>query len=539
MCKALKSYLVRELLFGCVVAGMFAIAHAESPQLTAETLPAARREAAARKRRVIMNNDGNDSRTAPSKDRAGFLQSRSVPLAGSQVDAIFYCTGIWGTFTHKSATAELRVGSDQGYQEWAAHLADDGGPDALGTIVDFGHRHGMEVSWSLRMNDTHDAGDPTMMSAWKKANPECLAGKWEDRGTYCGGGKRWSAVNYTHPLVRDRTVGWFGEVAENYDVDGVELDFFRHPVFFASTLHGRDATTEECEAMSSVVRRIRAAIDAQALRRGRPVLLAIRVPDSAGYCRALGLDVEQWLKEGLVDLMTVSGYFRLNPWQVSVELGRKYGVPVYAGLSESRFRDNEIRALRQSAAGYRGRAAEAWAAGAAGMYTFNLFNPKSPVFREIGDPVALAGMDKVMTTGARSVSGARSWMHDGLRFLNRPYPLPERPRKLSPGRTEEVVLPVSDRLDADKVTVTAALRVTGIEDAAVLTVSVNGKTLEGGKMKDKWVEYPVAVGDLRQGDNRIAVVLDAGQKANAELLDLLLWIRYPPAPQSAKSKTQH
>ena len=98
---------------------------------------------------------------------------------------------------------------------------------------------------------------------------------------------------------------------------------------------------------------------------------------------------------------------------------------------------------------------------------------------------------------------------------------------------------MSDRLDADKVTVTAALRVTGIEDAAVLTVSVNGKTLEGGKMKDKWVEYPVAVGDLRQGDNRIAVVLDAGQKANAELLDLLLWIRYPPAPQSAKSKTQH
>ena len=173
------------------------------------------------------------------------------------------------------------------------------------------------------------------------------------------------------------------------------------------------------------------------------------------------------------------------------------------------------------------------------MYTFNLFNPKSPVFREIGDPVALASMDKVMTTGARSVSGARSWMHDGLRFLNRPYPLPERPRKLSPGRTEKVVLPVSDRLDADKVTVTAALRVTGIEDAAVLTVSVNGKKLEGGKMKDKWVEYPVAVGDLRQGDNRIAVVLDAGQKANAELLDLLLWIRYPPAPQSAKSKTQH
>ena len=109
MCKALKSYLVRELLFGCVVAGMFAIAHAESPQLTAETLPAARREAAARKRRVIMNNDGNDSRTAPSKDRAGFLQSRSVPLAGSQVDAIFYCTGIWGSVRTKAIRSGPRI----------------------------------------------------------------------------------------------------------------------------------------------------------------------------------------------------------------------------------------------------------------------------------------------------------------------------------------------------------------------------------------------------------------------------------------------
>ena len=32
----------------------------------------------------------------------------------------------------------------------------------------------------------------------------------------------------------ERAVGWFGEVAGKYDIDGVELDYFRHPIFFKS-----------------------------------------------------------------------------------------------------------------------------------------------------------------------------------------------------------------------------------------------------------------------------------------------------------------
>lgn len=499
---------------------------AETAPLTREQLPAARREAAAQPPRIIMNNDGNDSRRAKEHTREGFLESRSTPLAGSQVGAIFYCTGIWGTFTHKSATAELRTGADHGYKEWAAHLADDGGPDALGTIVEFGHKNNMEVFWSLRMNDTHDSGDPTMMSQWKKAHPECLAGRWEDRGKYRGGGRRWSAVDYSHPLVRDRTVGWFDEVAGNYDVDGIELDFFRHPVFFASALRGEHATDDECEAMTSVVRRIRDVIDRHALRRGRPVLLAIRVPDSVGYCRAIGLDVERWLREGLIDMMTASGYFRLNPWAVSVELGNKYNVPVYAGLSESRLRDEELRSLRQSIEGYRGRAAEAWAAGVAGIYTFNLFDPKSPVFRELGDPAALAKMDKLVTTGARNTGVAGHWLRDGNDFLARPHPLPERPRTLQPGKPVEIELDVFDRLQGTGANCAVRLSVANIDDVDELCVAINGMVLGAGTKDGRWVEYPIDVDAIRHGANRVTVALSTNQKGKAVIDDLLLWIRY-------------
>ncbi len=510
-----------------VIATLIAVAAADSPALAAkinnaQELKAARQKAAWKQRRVIMNNDGNDSRGASEKTRKGFLQTRSTPLIGTQTDAIFYCTGIWGTFTHKSPTADLRSGADYGYKEWGAYLDKDGGPDSLGTLVDFGHKNNMEVFWSLRMNDTHDSGDPTMMSPWKKSHADCLVGNWKDRGKYRGGGRRWSGVDYLSPTVQDRTVGWFDEVAEKYDIDGVELDYFRHLIFFKSTLHGKEATQEERDAMTSVVRRIRKAIDRHALRRGRPILLAIRVPDSLDYCRAVGLDVEKWLQEGLVDIMTPSGYFRLGPWKTSVELGHKYNVPVYAGLSESRFRDKELQRTRQSIEGYRGRAAEAWASGVDGIYTFNYFNPKALVFRQLGDPAELAGMDKIYTTGSRGTRAVGYWLRDGNKYMKRPYPLPDKPKTLALGKPIEIELGVFDDPQQTKATVTLKLCVEGLQNPADITVAVNGTKLAVGKLDGRWVEYPLDSATLKRGTNSFTLKLTKKQKSKVLLKDLIV-----------------
>lgn len=513
------------------LATLIAIAVADSTVLAAkidgaDELKAARKKAAWKQRRVIMNNDGNDSRKAPEQTRQGFLQARSTPLVGTQTDAIFYCTGIWGTFTHKSPTADLRTGSDRGYKEWAAHLDKDSGPDSLGTIVDFGHKNNIEVFWSLRMNDTHDSGDPTMMSAWKKSYADCLVGNWNDRKTYRGGARRWSAVNYSSPTVRDRTVGWFDEVAGNYDIDGVELDFFRHPIFFKSTLNGKEATQEERDTMTSVLRRIRAAIDRHALRRDRPILLSVRVPDSVDYCQALGLDLEKWMQDGLIDIVTASGYFRLNTWKTSVELGHKYNVPVYAGLSESRFRDNELKKIRQSIKGYRGRAAEAWAAGVDGIYIFNNFNPKSPVFRQLGDPRSLAAMDKIYTTGSRDTSSAGQWLCDGWKYMKRPYPLPERPKTLSAKKPVEVALGVFDNPKKTKAAVTLKLCVEGLKNTADLIVSINGNKLDGGKLDGRWIEYSLAAQMVKHGINKFTLKLTQKPETKVLLKDLIVSFDY-------------
>ena len=495
-------------------------------KLTAESLKAARREAAWQKRRVIMNNDGNDSRAAKEKTRQAFLDSRSTALIGSQVDAIFYCDGIWGTFTHASPTADLRVGSDRGYKEWAVDLVKDGGPDPLGSIIDFGHQNGMEVFWSLRMSDTHDSGDPTMLSDWKKENPDCLVGEFENRKKYKGAGRRWSGVNYAKQKVRDRTVEWFNEVGLKYDVDGFELDFFRHLVFFKNPLHGKPATAENRKQMTEVIRRIREIADKHALRRGHPILVTVRVPDSVEYCKDAGLDIEQWLKDGLIDMMTVSGYFRLNPWKSSVELGHRYDVPVYAGLSESRITKPK-RKFKNSPEEYRGRAFAAWNEGVDGVYTFNLFKPTSQVFSEIGAPEALAQMDKIYTTGARDVRGANYWVADGLKYLGRPYPLPDRPLTLSVEKPVKVTIDVWDDLSdaSSKMRATATFVLTGLAKASQLEAKLNGHALNLETLGDGQITCPLPKDQLKVGGNRFTFKLSEAGSKKVALLDLIVSIQ--------------
>ena len=496
-------------------------------KLTTENLKKARRAAAWKQRRVIMNNDGNDSRTAKAKTREAFLESRTTPLAGTQVDSIFYCDGIWGSFTHRSPTSDLRKGSDKAYKEWAVDLIKDGGPDPLASVIDFGHKNNIEVFWSLRMNDTHDSADPTMLREWKKAHPELLVGKHEDRSTYKGGGRRWSGADYAQKAVRDRTVGWFEEVAKNYDVDGFELDFFRHLIFFKNPLNGEPATQENLDQMTEVIRRIRKIADQHALRRGRPILIAIRVPDSVEYCRKVGLDVERWLKEGLIDMMTVSGYFRLSPWKTSVELGHHYDVPVYAGLSESRLKP-EQRAKKNSIEEYRGRAMAAWKEGVDGIYIFNLFNPRSPVFREVGDPALLAKLDKNYTTGSRSVRSAKSWIPSGLKHITRPTPLPDSPKTLTTKQPKVVDIDVWDdfRRSDSPFQAKLLLSVENLDQASSLKVTLNGQALKSGTLnKDGLWVYSLPNDVLKVGKNRFTFQLTTAPSKTVKLRDLIVSVK--------------
>ena len=95
-----------------------------------------------------------------------FLDARSRPLRGTQVDSLWYSTCFSGlTFSHQT-----RVGDFYG-SEVPQELVDLYGRDNLQIQTDFCHANGLEAFWSLRMNDTHDAYPEGIRTAFRELAP--------------------------------------------------------------------------------------------------------------------------------------------------------------------------------------------------------------------------------------------------------------------------------------------------------------------------------------------------------------------------------
>ena len=510
-----------------------------------------RRETAHRQRRLIFNNDGGDWRKGKAATPEAFLARRTTPLLGSQVDSIFYSTtksSGFGIFSHNTKIGQIWTSTDNpnhpGNNE--RRIAPDRtgefieqGTDPLKIMVECCRANRTEIFWSMRMNDTHDAWyRDREFSKFKKDHPEWLVSPPKpgatpgskdvndyDRSKRGG----WTAMDFNHQEVRDLAVRFIEEVCENYDVDGIEMDFFRHLIYFKGPAWGIDATAEELAKLTDMVRQVREVTERIGLRRGRPILVAVRVPDSAEFCKALGIDIEHWLADGLVDIMAVSDYFRLNPWTVSSALGHKYNVPVYACLSETRLVDAQAAEVRRSVACYRGRAAEAWTEGVDGIYLFNAFDPRSPLWRELGDAGILRELDKTYVVGTRGVKVIKMWMTKGQeRFLNRPILSPDRPVQLDPGKPASIEMKVFGlpAKHTDPVRpMTLRIRVDGCPASDALQVAFNGNPLAAPRISDVWLDYPLAPSLVKEGVNQIEVALKPGTALKATWLDVVLSTR--------------
>jgi hypothetical protein len=356
-------------------------------------------------RRMIFNNDGGDMPRGPETAQQ-FLAKRMAGLVDTQVDSIFYST----PYSYQVVTAPL--------------VDKDGNPtnkDTLDTAIEFAHAYKKELFWSMRMNDSADSSleGGLKLNPWKidyRANlmaPSHMSFPygWVNRPSW-----PWSAMNYENVEVRAHVFDVIATVCNRYDVDGIELDFWRWPVFFRPQLFGQPVTQAHCDMMTDLLRQVRAFAELQGHKRGRPILIAVRIPDSVWYAKQVGLDVIQWLDEDLVDMLIGGEYFQLQPWDHLVRVGKHYNAPVYACLSRSRIPDD--------AEAFRGEALTAWEAGVSGIYTFNDFNVDSPRFRELGDPKLL----QTLPRKDKYKLGYLEWMHnqwvgtllkDGQRFYDK------------------------------------------------------------------------------------------------------------------------
>ena len=501
-----------------------------------ERMKRQRDAAARRKRRIIMDNDGDDAVYHTREATAeALLKKRTTGLVGTQVDTVTCAAwnlgGVWSV--HRTNVGQVFTCTAKRFGNNLTATLVKEGTDPLEVIVNFCRQNGIEVFYGKRMNDMHDSSCGAwyhryVKSRFKTNHPEYLMGNVEDPPR-CGG---WAALNYGRREVRDFAFRFVKDVCDHYDIDGLQLDFLRNPILFKKHTRGGDPVGQkELDLMTGWVRRVRRMTEDVALRRGRPMLMAVRVPDSVGFCRAVGIDIERWLEEGLVDLLMTTCIFRLNPWKVSVDLGHKYGVPVYPCLSDTRHL-GEAEMVRATAACYRARAMNVWDSGADGVYLFNYYKyhgAHSSLLRDVGDPKTLAGLDKVYTTYARSVRTSYCFP-GGERFVNLRPLTQECPRKLTPGQPEEVDLHVGENLSKSSrrglPDVTLRVQALRLGNAKDLTVKLNGRLLRNGKKSGEWLEYHLTPAHVRKGRNRFAFTLKPKSRSRPTLTDLLLWVRY-------------
>ena len=152
------------------------------------------------------------------------------------------------------------------------------------------------------MNDMHEDSYKCalMRSRWKINNQHLLIGKdWPDRyGSNDKDAFSWM-MDYAQREVRDHRLAIIEEICTNYDVDGFEMDFLRHPYYFKKGQEQRGMGL-----MNDFIQKVRTRLNEIGCKKGRKIMLHVRVPETLEMCTEIGLDVRSWIKQGWVDMVT-------------------------------------------------------------------------------------------------------------------------------------------------------------------------------------------------------------------------------------------
>jgi hypothetical protein len=340
----------------------------------------------------------------------------------------------------------------------------DQGIDWVRELIAETHRRGLEAFWNHRVSEVDlsptDALEPgcalmmDRLNPVKAAHPDWVVKTWWWQGLW----------NYAVPAVREHQLAILEELASRYDLDGLQLDFARHvpclPV-------GRQ--WELREQVTEFVRMVRGMLLQVAEQRGRPFLLAARIPQTLDGCRQDGFDIAAWAREGLVDILTLGSR--------SMEVDVAGFAEIVAGRNiklQPCFDDHHATDgyRYQPIEFLRGVFGNWWQQGADSVATFNwanaspelceqtigerwgrgMFNEPGPAshgqaYREAGSPQTLAGKGKVFAVERR---GGYPWA-EGFFNRNDEAPLPAPLRNDGEPLCLRVRLGDPIRADADRV----------------------------------------------------------------------------------------
>ena len=262
-------------------------ASAQAPSSEPLQLSAAHQAAVNRRRRIVVQYDAFNTLGIDFRDWIDYRFSYADE-PGSQIDSLWWdiggnpATAVYPSkLLPEHRNPQLMKWRDQGI-DWAAELVKET------------RKRKLEVFWNHRISEVEVAPEGGLemkrMNPWKKEHPDWTLKTWWWQGMW----------NLAAPSLREFKLGVIRELAENYDLDGFQLDFARHmPVLEP----GRQ--WELRDNVTTFVRMVRTMLLDVGHKKGRPILLAARVPRSLKGCRVDGFDIEEWARQNLVDILTL------------------------------------------------------------------------------------------------------------------------------------------------------------------------------------------------------------------------------------------
>lgn len=271
--------------------------------------------------RLLYNNDSTNTAGVVSpwhEEESPFAESMLVAsireVAEKGVDAYFLSPGMgwvpwWksdvepGFYDWWEARTGLKVTNvpDRGYDAYVRN-----GGDMVQVLVDTCRKYGMAPFVSLRLNDVHHQEN------YARKNEKSLVScrfytehpEWhvdpdhpQKEGYYKKRGMDWAVKE-----VRDYKLSLLRELADKYDLAGLELDFLRDDTLFGDN---GPPETERIELITGFVESVRSALDR---KRGKRRWVCVRVPLEQSAHPRIGLDVRR-LRDVGVDMFNLSGWY--------------------------------------------------------------------------------------------------------------------------------------------------------------------------------------------------------------------------------------
>jgi len=131
-------------------------------------------------------------------------------------------------------------------------------------------------------------------------------------------------LDYAIPEVRTFIIGILMELANNYDVNGINMDFTRWPPVAWPARH-------DFSLLLNFIKEVRRSLDKVQADKGCKLALSAHLVDAfyAGSLDSQKIDLDAWLATGVLDFISVETRYGQREQQLQ-SIAKRHGVPYYA-----------------------------------------------------------------------------------------------------------------------------------------------------------------------------------------------------------------